>query len=418
MYCLYDQDKLEKIVSNLLANAMKFTPAGGKILVGLDTIGEADDKLVEITVQDTGRGIPKEDLERIFDRFEQVDTTHRREFEGTGIGLALVRELTELHGGTVTVDSRPGFGSTFKILLPLEDVASHGSIPGVQAGSVTDAVAGLLQLRSRTDGLPGGLTEEEVVDGPTKESILIVEDNAEVREYLRGHLDTDFRVIEAENGEEGLRTAKSSRPSLILTDIMMPVMDGYEMVRRIREDDALSYIPIVMLTAKADEGGAVTGIQSGADDYIAKPFDITELKARLANLISKRSEMRERFSEEVVVKGSDLVVTSGDAAFLQTITEIIDTHLGDTNFGGDWLADEVGLSRRQLERRLESILGESPAALIRRLRLERASQLLRARAGTVSEVAYSVGFTSPAYFARAFRKAYGESPTEHAQNAT
>jgi AraC-like DNA-binding protein len=194
---------------------------------------------------------------------------------------------------------------------------------------------------------------------------------------------------------------------------MMPVMDGYEMVRRIRDDEATSHIPIVMLTAKADEDGAVTGIRAGADDYISKPFDAAELKARVAGLIAKRREMRERFSEEIVVKGSDIVVTSDEAAFLQTITETIDEHLGDTDFGGDWLADEVGLSRRQLERRLEATLGESPAALIRRLRLERASQLLRARAGTVSEVAYSAGFASPTYFARAFRKAYGESPTEH-----
>ncbi|MFV1979756.1 MAG: two-component regulator propeller domain-containing protein [Rhodothermia bacterium] len=413
--CLFDGDKIEKIVTNLLSNALKFTPADGKVAVDLEARdGEWDGKedggeVAEITisVRDTGRGIPAEDLDRVFDRFQQVDTSTTREHEGTGIGLSLARELTELHGGTISVESRVDFGTTFRVEIAVEKISAEvlGDRPSPPAGP-GDVVQ-----------MPGEkIVPDLEVEPPTRDTvdvILIVEDNADVRSYVRSHLSPLYRVIEAENGEEGLAAAKEHRPNLILSDVMMPKMDGYNMVRRIREIDELRHVPIVMLTAKAEELEAVEGLESGADDYIPKPFGSAELLARVSGLISSRREMREQFSEEIIVKGKEIVVTSDDAALLQTITEIVDGRLDDSNFGSDWLADEVGLSRRQLERKLDTVLGESPAALIRRLRLERASQLIRARSGTISEIAYSVGFTSPAYFTRAFRKAYGESPTQH-----
>ncbi|HEY5565257.1 MAG TPA: ATP-binding protein, partial [Rhodothermia bacterium] len=406
--CLFDEDKLEKIVSNLVSNAFKFTPSGGKVAVEVKSQRNEEATHVELAVKDTGRGIAKEDLGRVFDRFQQADTSTTREYEGTGIGLSLARELTELHGGTISVESQVGFGSTFRVEIQLRnvpaDLVSERPVSGPDAEEPADLVDADAKPEIDADAASGNGRHEV---------ILIVEDNADVRHYVKSHLASHFQVIEAENGEMGLTAAREHPPDLILADVMMPKMDGYEMVRRIREIESLRHVPIVMLTAKAGEQEAIEGIEAGADDYVSKPFRFGELETRIASLIRKRREMRERFSDEVVIKGSDIVVTSDDAAFLGRVTTIVDEHLGHANFGGDWLADEVGLSRRQLERKMETILGESPAALIRRLRLERASQLLRARAGTVAEIAYSVGFTNPAYFARAFKKAFGESPSEH-----
>jgi DNA-binding response OmpR family regulator len=318
----------------------------------------------------------------------------------------MAKELAELHGGSISVESPVSFGSTFRVEIPVSQ-AAEGDEVGILPFGLEDQ-SDLDFSDATADG------SQTAVNTEAEATILVVDDNPEVRTYILGHLQSRFAVIEAGNGAEGLKAALDHEPDLILTDVMMPEMDGYEMVRKIRETDALKHTPVIMLTAKADEKETVEGIESGADDYVAKPFGPAELMARISNLIGRRKSMRDQFSEELVVSGSDVVVQSDDAVFLETVVSIIDERLDDANFGGDWLATEVGLSRRQLERRLDSILGESPAAMIRRFRLERASQLLRARAGTVSEIAYSVGFTNPAYFARAFKKAYGEAPSEHA----
>ena len=248
--------------------------------------------------------------------------------------------------------------------------------------------------------------------------VLIVEDNADVRRYLRGHLEEGYEVFEAADGEEGLRMAQEGVPDLILTDVMMPRMDGYEMCRLLKANEALRMIPIVMLTAKADAQDAIEGIDSGADDYLAKPFNMAEVKARVAHLIGTRRELRRRYSREIMVQPAGIIIDSEDAVFLDRVLEVVNQHLGDNAFSVDWLADEVGLSRRQLERNLEAVAGETPAELIRRLRLEQASQLLRSHAGTVAEVAYAVGFNSASHFAKAFRKAYHESPSEHIAQAS
>ncbi len=406
----FDPDALEKVLSNLIGNALKFTPENGSVRVGLTTSDQADSRSrhASLAVQDTGPGISKEDLEHIFDRFQQGDTSIRRRFEGSGIGLALAKELAELHGGELLVESELGRGSSFTVRVPLPEkppvLSNEVSIDSsTEAVGLVDAVLGASSTGSGAREAAGG--EQPL--------ILIVEDNIDVRGYVRTHLESDYRIIEAADGEEGHESTLTHRPDLILADVMMPIMDGYEMCRLIRANEELRHIPVVMLTAKAAEQDTLEGLQSGADDYLAKPFSVPELKARISNLIGSRRNLRERFSREIIVRPADITITPDDEVFLDRVLAAVSHHIGDTNLTMDWLADEIGLSRRQLERRLESVTGESPAALVRRLRLERSSQLLRAGAGTISEIAYAVGFKSRAHFSRAFKEVYGTSPSAH-----
>jgi signal transduction histidine kinase/DNA-binding response OmpR family regulator len=406
----FDPDALEKTLGNLVSNALKFTPEGGKVHVGLRTEPPENPSHVGIFVKDTGPGISSEDLERIFDRFQQADTSIRRPFEGSGIGLALAKELTELHRGQLLVESTPGFGTTFTVRLPLPE-----TLPSLAVGEDNGRRAAGVDLEEaalESGGPPSHSVPATDGDRPV---ILIVEDNPDVRAYVRDHLEKEYRIVETEDGEQGLAAAREHKPALVLADVMMPNMDGYEMCRLIKANEELRHIPVVMLTAKAAERDTLEGLQSGADDYLAKPFSVNELKARAANLISTRREMREKFSREIIVRPGEITITPEEETFLDHVLEVVNAHLGDSNLTVDWLADEVGLSRRQLERRVETVTGQSPASLVRHLRLERASQLLRAGAGTVSEIAYAVGFKSAAHFSRAFKEVYGETPSVHMQ---
>ena len=415
-----DPDMLEKVFGNLLSNAIKFTPDGGKVWVTVNLPDGDQASNVEVTVKDTGPGISKEDVARVFDRFASFDPdtaeagARPRTIEGIGIGLALAKELVELHGGVILVESEPGLGCTFLVRLPLRPVPFKVSDPAAEDESINKTS---VVLEDTAFEHSSAVVTEDPQNSSHQErpTILVVEDNVDLLAYLRAHLDVDYTILEAADGQEGLETARKNVPDLVLTDVMMPVMDGYALCRALKADKRLRNIPVVMLTAKAGEEDTLEGLGGGADDYIAKPFSPPELKARIANLISARGQMRRQFSREVVVKGADLVISSDDAVFLQTISDIIDAHLGESNFGADRLADEVGMSRRNLTRRVEAVAGAAPAELIRRLRLERASQLLAAHAGTVAEVAYSVGFKSPSHFSAAYRKAFGISPKEQAE---
>ena len=424
----YDPDALEKVFANLISNALKFTPEGGSVVLNVAVIPTEspmateegsfsplrlvrDDNSLEttavISVIDTGPGIPDEHLERIFERFQQGDTSIRRTHEGSGIGLTLARELAELHGGSLKAESIVGEGSTFTVTLPIESVDEQLA-PDLR--SVATAILEEPLIAPQEDGLP----ETTLSAGPDAPLILIVEDNADVREYLRSHLGSNYRLVEAEDGEAGLAATREHRPDLIISDIMMPRMDGYEMCRLIKKNEDLRHIPVIMLTAKAGEHDTVEGLQSGADDYMAKPFSVTELEARVGNFISSRRLLREKYSHEIIVKPGDIEIAPEEEVFLDSVLEAVNSHLADSNYTVDWLADDIGLSRRQLERRVQAVTGQSPADLVRNLRLQRASQLLRAHAGTVAEIAYSVGFTSPKHFSTAFSKQFGESPTAYA----
>jgi DNA-binding response OmpR family regulator len=311
--------------------------------------------------------------------------------------------MAELHGGTLTAESTVGEGSRFVVALPVVK-------PDGEVGEARPAGGDVVEVPPHPlDGAPDAYREAD----EAKPVILVVEDNADVRGYLRSSLEADFMILEAEDGMQGLEAARKHEPDLVLADVMMPNMDGYEMCRLIKANQNLRHIPVVMLTAKASEGETVEGLKSGADDYLSKPFSVAELRTRVSNLVATRRELRDAYSREVFVRPAGITITSEDEVFLEQVLDVINERMGDSNLTVDWLADEVGLSRRQLHRRVEAVSGQSPGNLIRRLRMERASQLLRAKAGTVSEIGYAVGFRSPAHFSKAFRQAWGESPTEH-----
>jgi signal transduction histidine kinase/DNA-binding response OmpR family regulator len=405
----FDPEKVEQVFSNLLSNAIKFTGAGGKVLVTLSGVGGARDPAsgapgwVEVAVRDTGPGIPADEAELIFDRFHRLAQAQ----PGTGLGLALARELAQLHGGTLRLESEVGFGSTFTVRLPFRSAPEGGPHEPEPTLSLDHRV---LEHEDLNDELP----DASEVEGE-RPLVLVVDDNADLRAYLRALLTPQFQVVEAPDCPTALERAHALRPDLILLDVMMPELDGYALCRTLKTDPLLQHIPVVMLTARASEDDVVEGLREGADDYVSKPFQPEALRARLHNLIASRRALRHRFSREIVVQPSGVVIQDEDEAFVQRVIELVEGQLGESTFNVDTMASDLGMSRRQLERRLREVVGESPAELVRRMRLERAAQLLRANAGTVAEVGYEVGFRSPSHFSAAFRSAYGVPPTAYTE---
>lgn len=404
----FDEEKLEKVFFNLLSNAIKFTPEGGKIAMMVKKASPPF--LIEITVRDTGIGIPAERLAHVFDRFFQVDSSRTREREGTGIGLALVKEFVELHGGKVLVKSQEGFGTDFIVYLPFGESLNEGDSE--------------LRKSQDFDSHYSEANLKEIVPTPSQRKtqsaktavaqLLVVEDNNDVRSYLCDHLnEAGYHVTEAVNGVEGLRKAQEQTPDLILTDVMMPSMDGYEFSRHIRSDERTSHIPIIMLTAKAAEEDKLEGLETGVDDYLTKPFSTKELLARVSNLIKIRQQLRERFSQATIIRPAEVSVISTDQIFLQKVIQSIEEHMGDEQFGLEPLSAAVNMSPTNLNRKLNALIGQPAGNLIRSMRLQRAVDLLVKQAGNVTEIAFEVGFAIPENFSRSFKKQFGCSPLEY-----
>ncbi len=424
-----DRDKMYKIVNNILSNALKFTPEGGSIDVVVHCQAELvsassfapkipkqvrnDDRgFVEIIISDTGIGIPKDRIDKIFDRFYQVDDTHTREQEGTGIGLALTKELVDLQKGKIKVESKEGEGSTFTISLPLgKEHLTPEQI--IEVDEDKDHV-----LASQGEYLSNNLTNKNGFDIESTFSsanpvLLVVEDNPEVRLFIKGIFDNEYQIIEAGNGEEGMRITFEEIPDLIISDLMMPKMDGFEMCDKIKNDERTSHIPIIMLTAKATNKDKIEGYETGADDYIMKPFDAAVLKARVKNLLEQRKKLREHFVKDGLFNLDDKNITKVDKIFLQKVVKIVNNHLADTLFGVETLADEIALSRVTVHKKLVSLIGEPPGELIKRIRLSTAAKLLVNNYGNISEISLEVGFNNPAYFSECFKKQFGISPSQY-----
>lgn len=450
----YEQEKIEKVMYNLLSNALKFTPEGGKVSVQLSVISDQlsaarlnTEHSLLITVRDSGIGIPRDRLPHIFDRFYQVDSSQTREFEGTGIGLALSKELVQLHGGGISVQSTEGFGSTFTVTLPLgyahlkpEQIAAlkskkqeanskeqimgdGGEYPVI---SVQPAATSDQSERSGdpdSSGQPATSIEPQVSSiqeqatsdlhpATSNEFILIVEDNADMRAFIGESLREEYRIVEAANGDEGFVKAQEYSPDLIITDVMMPRVDGYEMTRRIRQDQITSHIPIIMLTAKAADEDKFAGLEQGVDAYLTKPFNKKELRIRVRKLIELRKNLRQKTGTKAVLTPSEIEATSMEQEFLQRVRDLIEANMENEDFSVDELARKIGMGERQLLRKLKALTDSSPQQCIRSMRLQRARQLLEQSAGTVPEIAYQVGYGNVKSFGRAFREEFGMVPSE------
>jgi len=414
-----DPEHLEKALANLLSNAMKFTPEGGAVRVTV----ESAPGLARVAVRDSGPGIPAHELTRVFDRFHRVDGPSGRMRPGTGIGLAVAKELVNLHGGSIDVESEKGFGSTFTVTLRRgrahlepDQIVDHGgdawTVPDTAALS---GVAGDVVARDGADLRSTG----EAADPPALSdgdltTILFVEDNPEVRAYVRRHLTPAYRVLEAKDGGQGLEMARRLLPDLVLSDVMMPGMDGYDFCRALKEDPETEFIPVVLLTARAAAEDRLEGLEHRADDYVTKPFDVRELLARIDNLIASRKRLRERFSAPGLTLHAEAVdVEPADETFLERVRVVIEENLGDEGFTVERMAREVAHSRGHLHRRLRALLDESPSELLWRMRLERAAMLLEAGAGSISEIAYAAGFKSVSHFSNRFLEHFGVRPSAY-----
>jgi signal transduction histidine kinase/ligand-binding sensor domain-containing protein/DNA-binding response OmpR family regulator len=406
----FDADAFEKILTNLLSNAIKFTPSGGAVRLVLSNEGGS----ARLSVRDSGPGIPSDELAHIFERFYQVDESATRTQPGTGIGLSLVKELVELHGGSIIVDSGPA-GTTFTATIPPR--APVDGISVVKAAEVASPVT-VIRAEEHDRSIATADGDAPADDVPT---LLVVDDSADLRRYIRDHFARQFRVLEAADGAEGIAVARQQLPDVIVSDVMMPGTDGHELVRALRESPETAFLAIVLLTAQADEQQKVEGLERGADDYIVKPFEMRELDARVRNLMLSRRRLRAHFATrgaEVEPRTVDAGVAPIDSAYMEKVREAIRKGLSNPEFGVGELADAVSQDRSHLFRRVKQLFGESPSDLIWRMRIDEGERLLADGSATVSDVAYAVGFNSLSHFCRRFREAHGVTPATYRNRAS
>jgi signal transduction histidine kinase/DNA-binding response OmpR family regulator len=438
----FDPDKLEKIIGNLLSNAVKFTPPGGKITISVKKNLTPDMNFssgsVDISVTDTGIGILDSQLDHVFERFYQAGDSHEYQQKGSGIGLSLSKELVKLHHGEILVHSSTGgegktSGTEFIVRLPL---GTQHLKPGEIAPPAEETTAistltpesTLTTLSAAWDSgkIPGQYIdtiaqEEETIEEPIiheeiqeeKNIILVVEDSEDMRNYIRGALGSLYRVVEAADGKQGIEKAKEVIPDLIISDIMMPGADGYELCRVLKEDMNTSHIPIILLTAKASDENVIRGLETGADDYITKPFNANILTARIKNLIDLRHQLQLKRKRQMILQPVEIPVSSLEEKFYKELQDTIETNLSDPEFNVDQLHKKLYMGRTSLYRKILALTGETPTQFMRSYRLQRAAQLFKANFGNVTEVAFAVGFSNTAYFAKCFKEKFHRSPSHY-----
>jgi signal transduction histidine kinase/DNA-binding response OmpR family regulator/frataxin-like iron-binding protein CyaY len=437
----FDEEKMEEVFYNLLSNAVKFTPAGGKITVHVRAMSEKTTKaglppapgVMEISVCDTGIGIPKEQLPYIFERFYQVDgcreVLRENNHKSTGIGLALTKELVGLHHGRIDVHSRGGknSGTEFIVCLPMGkenlkpgEIINPSEIP--METRKTRKIPVYVKPKEQEEAKEPldrdgekekQFQQESQQQAREKNVILVVEDSLEVRRYISRSLEPGYTVIEAVNGREGMKKAKETIPDLIISDIMMPEADGYELCNVLKKDVNTSHIPIILLTAKASEKSIIQGLKTGADDYITKPFNTKILITRIKNLIDLRRQLQLKIQRKKNLLPADISVSSMDEEFLKEFQEIVEKNLADSDLNIDLICKKLYMSRATLFRKIHALTGETPNQFIQTHRLERAAQLLKAHFGNITEVALEVGFSSSAYFTKCFREKFHQLPSTY-----
>ena len=398
-----DVNKFTAIVTNLLSNAIKFTSQGGKVDVHIDKIQENNTNLFSLKVRDSGLGITKEEQLHIFDKFYQVDSSSSKLQKGTGIGLSLVKEFVELMNGTIEVESARGKGSIFSVKIPITNnaVQSDGS-ELISASSISKSNSVLF------DTIEGQSLNEVDKNLPL---VLIVEDNIDVAHYIKTCLKEKYQTLHANNGVIGIEMALEKIPDIIISDVMMPEKDGFEVCASLKTDELTDHIPIIMLTAKATFEDRLTGLSHGADAYLTKPFEKAELLTRIDQLILLRKKMLSKFEKTGIDRLLNKNVKNSETKFLNKIITVVHNHITQTDFGHAQLALKLHLSESQLYRKLKATSGKSTAVFIRSIRLQKGKELIQTTNKTISEVAYDVGFNDPSYFSRAFKEEFGHAPS-------
>ena len=400
-HTLADVEKLERIYFNLLSNAFKFTPENGKVTVRLSPLTKEDGRWIRFTVANTGSMISVEHIRNIFDRFYRIDMHHA----GSGIGLALVKAFVELHKGTISVESDEKQGTIFTVDLPMQTCEVTVSVDSPLSSSIGASVSSALNNAQ--------VAEEEEPEkdyDSSKPSVLVIDDNADIRSYVYSLLHTDYTVIEAADGSDGIRKAMKYVPDLIISDVMMPGIDGIECCRRLKSELQTCHIPVILLTACSLDEQRIQGYDGGADSYISKPFSSQLLLARVRNLIDSHRRLKQFFGDRHTLAKED--VCDMDKNFVEKFKSLLDAKLGDSNLNVEDLGKDMGLSRVQLYRKIKSLTNYSPNELLRIARLKKAASLLASSDMTVAEIGYEVGFSSPSYFTKCYKEQFGESPTD------
>ena len=407
----FDKDKLEKIINNLLSNALKFINHGGNISISINDFkneADKDKRMIEFSILDDGIGISPVEIKNIFNRFSKAEQEHTN--EGTGIGLALVKELIDLHFGAISVESELKKGTKFTLRIPVnrQFYLDHN----IEIKSSIE-----IEQKNIDTSHNSSTAKNYYLDSMRNDSdlpiILIVEDQSEIRKFIRDCLVPGYKIIEALNGTEGLEKCFENIPDLVISDVLMPGIDGLKLTEKIKEDIKTSHIPVILLTARAAIESKLKGLQIGADDYLTKPFNIAELKTRVNNLIKQRIKLREMYRREIKLEPKDISITSVDEKFLNQVLDILEEHISDSEFSVEQFASKLYMSRVQLHRKLIALTDQSPGEFLRTFRLLRAAKLLLNKHGNISEIAYDVGFKTPSYFTEAFGKFYGCSPLEY-----
>jgi signal transduction histidine kinase/DNA-binding response OmpR family regulator/ligand-binding sensor domain-containing protein len=401
-----DIEKTERIIFNLLSNSFRYTPALGNISIETDVIRKDGEKVISIKIIDTGRGIPENKLDKIFDRFYQLEG-RRENVGGTGIGLAFCKSLIELMKGTISVESEPDVRTCFTIEIPSKDAEADKSEELLNPGQ--SFIKDWIPNQDPVHDVEKGKNDNKA----KTHSLLIVEDEADVREFLSNDLSENYSVTLAENGEDGLVKLKQNEPDLVVSDVMMPEMNGFDLCEKIKSNPETCHIPVVLLTALDDKESTIKGLEFGADDYISKPFSPKHLKLRIEKLIENNHRIKKYFSKNSSIPDQTIEMSNRDKEFLEQVIGAIERNLSDSDFGVEELAHEIRLSPSQFYRRLKQLTGQIPNAYLRNFRLQRATELLKSNERfSVAEVMYQIGIESSSYFSTSFKKLYGETPSE------
>lgn len=407
LFMSFDPDKLDKVLSNILSNAFKNTPDGGNIEFQIQKADLLTDLAgfynIKLSIKDSGVGIPEQDLPHIFERFYMVSNREGSKVQGTGIGLTLAKELVELHKGSITAKSMVNNGAEFILLLPVN--VGHENLTVIDNSGSND----LNQMKDFSEDVRSNVNQK-------KNRVLVVEDDPELSKFIQHELSVYYQVSSAENGLEGLQKVKSEHPDLIVSDVMMPEMDGIEMCRRIKTDEQTSHIPVVLLTARYSQEKELQGFESGADAYVLKPFNLQILLSQVANLLNVRREIIEKFRNGTSLFFNDEGIETKDQKVMQEIIDIVIENISNEKINANFIADKMHMSRSLVYIKIEALTGQTVNEFIRSIRLKKALQLLSSQDLTITEVAYSVGFSSQSYFTRSFVKQFGSSPKEYQKN--